>query len=227
MLFLNKKSCKDKENTESKIHNLLFSIFVSMKSIHLTILFILVNVLTACPGSSSVNAKKKLFKNHMDLPDPIKTYHNGIHFMLSDLFETNYDSDFVLKDDATLKVNYDLDLNFSVETFSKLEAESFRFAFSDETDLLNAVHDNYALRRQKSLHQHFSSIKKAVPKEVGFDGVIQTIEGEEFYQDGKLLYLMATIEIDNKYHVFQLIGKKENMGYLYDDFLDILNSIEK
>lgn len=198
-----------------------------MKAIHLLTFFILTVVLTACPGNGNVNAKKKLFENRMDLPDPVKTYHDGIHFMLSNLFETNYNSDFVLKDDATLKIIYDLELNFSVETFSKLEAESFRFAFSEQTDLLNAVHDNYAIRRQKSLSKHFSSIKKAVSNEVGFNGVIQTIEGEEFYQDGKLLYLMATIEIDNAYHVFQLIGKKENMGYLYDDFLTILNSIEK
>lgn len=198
-----------------------------MKAIHLLTFFILAVVLSACPGNGYVNAKKKLFENRMDLPDPVKTYHDGIHFMLSNLFETNYNSDFVLKDDATLKIIYDLELNFSVETFSKLEAESFRFAFSEQTDLLNAVHDNYAIRRQKSLNKHFSSIKKAVSKEVGFNGVIQTIEGEEYYQDGKLLYLMATIEIDNVYYVFQLIGKKENMGYLYDDFLTLLNSIEK
>lgn len=198
-----------------------------MKSIHCFSLLILVLVLTACPGNGYVSAKKKLFKNHMDLPDPIKTYHNGIHFMLSNLFETNYNSDFVLKDDATIKVIYDLDLNFSVETFTKLEAESFQFAFSEQTDLLNAVHDHYAIKRQNSLNEHFSSIKKAVPKAVGFNGVMQTIQGEEFSQDGELLYFMATIETDDKYHVFQLIGKKENMGYLYDDFLALLNSIEK
>jgi hypothetical protein len=38
---------------------------------------------------------------------------------------------------------------------------------------------------------------------------------------------MATVHVYDKFYVFQLIGKKENMGYLNDDFLAILNSIEK
>lgn len=198
-----------------------------MKRVQLFLFPLLLLTLTACPGNSYEDARKKLYKNHMDLPDPIKVYHDGVRFKISELFEDSYDNSFVLKANALTKIIYDLDLNFSVEKFSKFEAESYKFAFSENTDLLNAVHDHYAIKRQNSLEKHFSSIKKSVSKKVGFNGVIQTIEGEEFEDDGELLYFMSTIQIDENYFVFQLIGKKENMGYLYDDFVDILNSIEK
>lgn len=163
----------------------------------------------------------------MDLPDPIKQYHNGIHYKLSNLFEEGYDKDFVIKDDASTKVIYELGLNFSVEAFDKNEAKVFQFAFTDSVDLLNAVHDQYIHKRQNSLFEQFTSIKKPLEKSVGFDGIIQTIEGKTYEFDKSSTYLMATVEIGDNYYVFQLIGLKENMGYLYDDFLDILNSIEK
>jgi hypothetical protein len=163
----------------------------------------------------------------MDLPSPTKRFHDGISYMLSDLFEDSYNTDFVLKDNATTKIIYDLYLNFSVESFTKLEAESFRFNFSEDTDLLNAVHDHYVFSRQKSLDSYFTSVKKPIDKKVGFKGYTQTIQGSNEYSENDLMYLMATLEVGDKFYVFQLIGKKENMGYLKDDFSAILNSIEK
>jgi hypothetical protein len=184
---------------------------------------------SACPGANYENAADKLFKNGMDLPDPQKGYHDGIKYKISSLFEDSYSADFVLKNNATTKVIYDLDLNFSIESFTRAEAEAFKFNFSEETDLLNAVHDNYVYARQRSLDSYFTSIKKPVNKKVGFKGVFQTIKGSglEEYESEDLLYLTATIEVGEKFYVFQLIGKSENMGYLKDDFEDILNSIEK
>lgn len=184
-------------------------------------------ILTACPGVKYESAKDKLFKNRMDLPNPHRKYYQGIHFQLSELFENAYNSDYVIKDDALNMINYELNLYFSVEAFSKTEAESYQYTFSNDLDKLNAVHDYYVLSRQKSLSRHFTSIKKPVAKSVGFNGVLQTIEGLNEYADDKLMYLMATVEVGDKYYVFQMIGKKENMGYLNDDFLDIINSIEK
>lgn len=163
----------------------------------------------------------------MDLPDSRINYYNGIRFKMSNLFVDSYNKDFVIKDDALTKVIFDLDLNLSVEVFDENDATAIQFAFSEDVNLLNAVHDHYSFKRQKSLHEHFTSIKKAVPKEVGFNGVIQTIEGQNYTDEERLMYLMSTIEIRNKFYVFQLIGKKDNMGYLYDDFLTILKSIEK
>lgn len=205
----------------------IFPTFVSMKFIHILFLLTLVVLLTACPRVQYEDAKKKLYKNHMDLPDPEINYYSGIRFKLSNLFTDAYNKDYVLKDDALTRVIYDLDLNFSIEEFDASEAQAFQFAFSENTDLLNAVHDHYSFKRQNSLEEHFTSIKKSVPKTVGFNGVIQTIEDTEDLDEENLLYIMSTVEIRNKYYVFQLIGKKDNMGYLYDDFLNILNSIDK
>ncbi len=198
-----------------------------MKTFHFCIVLFLFALLTACPGINYENAQKKLEKNNMDLPDPIKQYHNGIHYKISNLFEDGYDKDFVLKDDASTKVIYDLALNFSVEAFDKKEAKAFQFAFTDSVDLLNAVHDQYIIKRQNSLFNQFTSIKKPIDKSIGFKGIIQTIQGETYEFDKSSSYFMATVEIGNAYYVFQMIGLKENMGYLYDDFLSILNSIEK
>lgn len=200
-----------------------------MKLVNLILLLGCGVLFTACPGVDYEDAGDKLFKNNMDLPDPEKRYHDGVKFMLSSLFEDSYNTDFVLKDNATTKVIYDLDLNFSVESFTKVEAEAYKFNFSEETDLLNAVHDNYVYARQRSLPSYFTSVKKPVSKKVGFKGVFQTIKGTavEDYDGADLLYLTATIEVGEKFYVFQLIGKTDNMGYLKDDFEDILNSIEK
>jgi hypothetical protein len=198
-----------------------------MKIVNLCFLLCLFALLTACPGSNYENAQKKLQKNNMDLPDPIKQYHNGIHYQLSNLFEEGYNKGFVIKDDATTKIIYELELNFSVEAFDKNEAKAFQFAFTDSVDLLNAVHDQYVIKRQNSLFHQFTSIKKPVDKSVGFTGITQTIQGETYENDRTSTYFMATVQVGDNYYVFQLIGLKENMGYLYDDFLAILNSIEK
>lgn len=198
-----------------------------MKFIYIPSLFTMLFVLTACPGRQYENAQKKLYKNHMDLPTAVKRSHDGIHFKISELFENSYDKDFVLKANATTKIIYDLDLNFSVESFDKNEAEAFKFAFSDDIDLLNAVHDQYIVKRQNSLYDHFTSIKKKAPKNVGFNGITQTIEGKTYEDEGFCTYFMSTIQVGDKYYVFQMIGMKDNMGYLYDDFLEIIKSIEK
>ncbi len=198
-----------------------------MKIVNLCFLICLFILLTACPGSNYENAQKKLEKNNMDLPAPVKKYHNGIHYQLSNLFEDSYNKDFVLKDDATTKIIYELELNFSVEAFDQNEAKAFQFAFTDSVDLLNAVHDQYVIKRQNSLFHQFTSIKKPLDKSVGFKGITQTIQGETYENDRTSTYFMATVQVGDNYYVFQLIGRKENMGYLYDDFLDILNTIEK
>jgi len=163
----------------------------------------------------------------MDFPNLSKVYYNGIRFKLSELFFDEGYANYTIKDNALTKGIYDLRLHFSVENFSKAEADAIKFTFSDDTELLDAVHDNYVFRREESLAEFFTSIKKNVPKKVGFNGVIQTIEGKNYEEEPSTMYFMATIEIDNIYYVFQMIGKKENMAYLYDDFIELLNSIEK
>lgn len=161
----------------------------------------------------------------MDFPDLRRTYYKGIKFELSDLFDRDYSNDYVLTDEALTKVIYSLDLNFSVEKFSEEDAELIQYAFDDEISAFDAVHDNYILKRRASLDRPSTSVKKEVPKEVGYPGYIQVVHGNQYGYGEDSSYLTATIQVGGEYYVFQLIGRRDNMGYLYDDFIDILASV--
>lgn len=182
---------------------------------------------TACPGSSYDSELKKLQKNKMDFPDLRKEYFNGVTFMLSEMFTSDYENNYTLSDNALTKVVYVLDLNLSVETFDEEDAEVIRYAFDGDIESLDAIHDNYIIQRQKSLYEQSTSIKKELPKSVKYPGYVQVVHGVTYSSDTPSSYFTATLDIDGEYYVFQMIGKRENMGYLYDDFIDILSSVEK
>jgi hypothetical protein len=198
-----------------------------MKIVHLSFLIGLTIVLTACPDMRTESSQQKLFKNHMDLPDLERIQYSGINFQLSKLFEDNLNFEYVIKDAALSRTIYDLGLHFSTEVFTESDATVFNYSLQTETDNLNAVHNYYALKRQNSLYEHFSSVKKKGPRENGYPSIIQTIEGPGYEGGDTLSYMMATVDVNKKYYVFQLIGKKGNIGYLYDDFIAILKSIRK
>lgn len=162
----------------------------------------------------------------MDFPDLIKETHDGISFKLSSLFSYSYSSGYTIQDYATSRVAYDLDVYFSVETFTDKDAEIIKFAFEqEEQNNLEAVHKYYIYKRAESVYEPFVSEMKALPKSMNMDGFIQVVDGRTYDYDDPMTYFMASVEIDEKIYVFQLIGKSGNMDYLYDDFLMILNSI--
>lgn len=164
----------------------------------------------------------------MDLPNPIKETHDGITFQLSSLFTYSYNTDFVIQDYATTRVIYDIDVNFSVETFSERDASVIRFAFEDEDanlDDLSTVHKYYIFKRAESVYEPFVSERKRLSEKSGLDGYVQVVEGKSYDYDEPLTYFLASLKVDDKVYVFQLIGKSGNMDYLYDDFLTILNSV--
>lgn len=205
------------------------TIFVKVKIFNLISLFAVVILTTGCPAASYESDMKKIQNNNMNFPDLEKQYYNGIAYQLSDLFDDDYDEDYVITDNAETKIVYGIDVNFSVEVFQKQDAELIQYAFDGDIDLFNAVHDNYVLKREASLYQPAISIKKPTPKSVGYPGYIQVISGSQYSYDNEegSSYFTATLDIDGEYYVFQLIGKKANMGYLYDDFINILSSVEK
>lgn len=187
-------------------------------------------LLAGCPSSNNTRYRQPLEQvqaNHMDLPNPVRYYFKGIRYEISELFGRYYDDDFVLSDRYDVKTIDALNLYFSIESFSNEDAEEYKFKFEDgETlDLLNAVHDHYAITRKKSLKKANVSVKKVVPKGIGYPGVVQVISGATYENSVPNSYFFATLEVDDEYIVVQLIGKAENMGYLYDDFIDILSSI--
>ena len=196
--------------------------------IHIIIALIVTTfITTGCPGSSYNSDLKALQKNGMDFPSLRKEYYNGIHFKLAEMFTNDYENGYVLNDNALTKIVYVLDLNFSVEVFDERNAEAIRYAFDEEISSLDAIHDNYIIQRKKSLYDEKTSVKKELPKSVQYPGYIQVVHGTNYSTESPSTYFTATIKIDDEYFVFQMIGKKENMGYLYDDFIDILSSIDK
>lgn len=161
----------------------------------------------------------------MDLPELERQYYKGLTYELSNLFTNDYDDSYVLGTDAETRVIYDIGLYFSVEHFSESEADVLRYAFEVDTDPLNAVHDNYILKRKESLYQTIHSVKKELPKSVRYPGFVQVIHGDNYSESYSTTYFTATLEVEGSYFVFQMIGKRENMGYLYDDFIALLSSV--
>ncbi len=200
---------------------------------HITLLSLLVGafLLSGCPSERGqyVSDLQRLQQNNMDLPDPVKYYFNGIQYKVSNMLLPHYNDDYVISDLYEIKMNTELNLYFSIESFSRSDAEGFRFNFEESgfITLLDAVHDNYAVKRNESLDEGKVNIKKNVPKSVGFPGVMQVISGSTYRNATPNSYFFATLELDDQFLVVQLIGKEENMGYLYDDFIEILNSISQ
>lgn len=191
-----------------------------------TIIVTIFTILVSCSSEKGKSALKTLSQNHMDFPEFKKVNYCGIEFIVPTLFDKSYDQSYIVKNKAFLKKVTDLYLNFSVECFSKKEAIHFQSEFSGEIDLLNSVHDYYMEKRKKSISNNWASIKKLLPKSKYHEGVFQSIEGDTRSNGYFSTYLMATIKSHNKYYVFQLIGQRENMGYLYDDFMKIVASIK-
>lgn len=199
-------------------------IFVDVKIVILISLIGAFFLLTACPGNPSKSALNQIQDNGMDFPNLRSQRFSVVKFQLSGLFDRDYGVDYTVQDNASGFVIYEMDLHFSVERFESEEIELLQFAFEDEIDPIDAVHDNYILKREASLEDVETGIKKELPNSVKFPGYIQVVEGARSDYAETSSYFTATLEIGNEYYVFQLIGKEENMGYLYDDFIDILSS---
>ncbi len=189
--------------------------------------FLSVFILTACPSSNYQPSQKKLADNHMDFPDLKKCYYKGIHFELSDLFQKDYNAFYVLKSHSYVRRIFDLNVYFTIEAFTKNDAKQYQFVYENEIDELNAVHDFYITKREESLTKPATSIKKPLPKKVGHKGVFQVVEGSTYEDGSQSTYFTSTMKVGDKYYVFQLIGPANNMGYLHDDFIQILSSVEK
>lgn len=184
---------------------------------------------TACPDVQSPQQSqlKRIQDNNMNLPELQLTNYEGIEFMLSDFFRKDYDDSYVLTDNAMTRVIEAIDVYFSVELFTNEDAEIIQYSFDEDLSPIDAVHDNYVLKREDSVFEPSVSIKKALPKEVAFDGYIQVVHGANSSYSERSSYFIATVQVGIDYYVFQMIGKEENMGYLHDDFLAIMRSVQK
>ena len=197
---------------------------------HTLLLFILMLfIITACPGSRVKSNKKILQENNMNFPGIEETSFENITHMLPEMFTDAYDSYYLISDKYDSYICYDLSLRLSVELFDNDQIETIQYTFDYETTPLNAVHDNYIIQRQNSLTDFSTSIKKEIPdsiNQIGFTQIIhEEITEETGYESKESTYFLATLDIDDEIYVFQMIGKRANMGYLYDDFLRIIASV--
>lgn len=181
---------------------------------------------TACPPSGNYNSDLKKFQeNNNNLPDCIKATYDGITYSLSSMFYDDYDTDYVIQDDAETQVIYDLSLYFTVESFEKRDIEIIKFAFENDLDDVAAVHKYYIHKRSESVNHPFVSEEKSLDKSIHLNGFIQVVEGKTYEYNEGLDYFIATFKVGEKIYVMQMIGKAENMSYLYDDFIKILRSV--
>jgi hypothetical protein len=187
-------------------------------------LFVLTAVLYGCPPTNTQSDLSKVQDNNMDFPELREQFYKGLYFKLSNLFQDDYNTEYVIQDDAQTMSIYDMDVKFSIEVFSNEEAQLIQYTFEEEIDPLNAVHDNYVFKRLETLEEGRASIKKSSPS-CKFPCLVQVIHGTSSIYGEASSYFMATVEADNQYYVIHLIGVEKHMGYLFDDFEAILASL--
>lgn len=163
----------------------------------------------------------------MDFPETINVKYKDIQFDISPLFLRDQKPNYVLKPSAFTRIIYEISLHLSVEVFSESEAKKIQMKFDESTDLLNVVHDYYISKRKNSLHEAHHSIKKDLPKMKNKTGVIQVLQGATYSGSAVNSYFTSTLKIGKQFYVFQLIGKQDCMGHLYDDFECIIASVKK
>lgn len=180
---------------------------------------------TGCPPSNRNKNRKLLFDNNMNFPDFIKQTHDGVSYSLPSMFTEYYNPDFTLeKNNASAWQVYDLDIYFSIETFVNVDIDKFKFiSDSEETDLL-ALQKHYVHMRENSLYQYETSEIKKLKLSIA-NGYIQAITGSTYSDGDVLIYFTSSIKVGDEYYVLQLIGAEENMSYLFDDFIQIINSV--
>jgi len=170
---------------------------------------------------------KKLQENDMNFPDLERINFEDISFLIPDFFENSGSERNTISEFSQTFTSYDLNLEFTAELFSQSSIDILKYTSDNYKDNLPTVHENHILIRKNSLNEFTTSIKKKIPAKIGRDGLIQVIHGNTYMEGEDTSYFIATLEIDGESYVFQLIGKRENMGYLYDDFITILASIEE
>jgi len=194
----------------------LFSIY--------SILGIILITLSCSPeGKSDI---KKLQENNMNFPELTRYNFNDISYMHPQFMVMDEYSSHAISENSESYLSYDLDLEFCVELFNQSSIDVIKYALDVEKDNLNAVHDNHVQVRENSLNEYSTSIKKPLPTKTGRKGFVQVINGNTYSDGEDTSYFIATVEAGGECYVFQLIGIRSNMGYLYDDFINIISSIE-
>lgn len=182
-------------------------------------------ILCACPTPDlKPQDLKDLRQNHYDFKNWKRNYYKGINFDLPKNFEKG-NTDFMYKADGFSKVNYQLGVYISVEQFDASEADEYSFSFDEEVPKLTAVHEFYMNERRHSFQYLENSIKTDLPKGSKLPGSMEVIFGRVDEYDYDMRYVIATVEKNNQWYVFQFITSQDLSAYLFDDFKKIIQSV--
>lgn len=189
-------------------------------------LFLLCFVLYGCPPAERTGAAMKQFRaNHFDFFDLKRNYFEGIYLDLPTALISNYNTSHLYKNNGLSLSNHEMGVYFSVEKFTKSEAEGFRFPMDEGISHLDAVHIFYTEKRAKSLEYLARSIRTDLPQGSRFPGSMEVMYGRKYDGDADLKYMIATVEKGGSCYVIQLISNAEMSAYLLDDFNAIIKSI--
>lgn len=198
-----------------------------MKMTYLFLVSFTFIVISSCKSKNYKTSKNELMSNQMDFISLQERFYKGIKFQLPSNFKTKEHPKFTLKSNSFAEHIPELHLYFSIEIFTKKEGMKIQNEFIENTSMLDAINDQYIYKRQASLYNSYTSVKKEISSNKKYNGCMQIIQGETYDGYDKNCYFTATIQIIDDYYIIQLIGPKNNMGYLYDDFNEIISSIKK
>jgi hypothetical protein len=198
-----------------------------MKTAFLFLVFFTFLAISSCKSKNYKTSKNELMSKQMDFISFEERFYKGIKFQLPSNFRTKERPKFTLKSNSFAEYMPELNLYFSIERFTQKEGIKIQNEFTENTSMLDAINDQYIYKRQASLYNSYTSVKKEISSNLKYNGCMQVIQGETYDGYDKNCYFTATIQVLDEYYIIQLIGPKNNMGYLYDDFNEIISSVKK
>lgn len=150
---------------------------------------------------------------------------NTISFLYPDFFQEGGKDHLYQKDGISLAA-YDLGVYLSVESFSNSEANEIIADDSLNSSPELAVLNFYLDERRKSFLYCENSLISVLPDGCRFEGAMEVLYGRRDDYEEDLKYFIATVKKQDVYYVFQLVSTHEMSSYLWDDFEDILKSIQ-
>lgn len=175
-------------------------------------------------GPSRKNAMKELRENNYDFKIFAPQSYRGIYFDAPDVFEISYVIDHMYKGDGLSLDNEQIGVYLSIEQFNKSEAETFLFSENGDYSELDVVHSFYIQQRENSLKYATTSVKEDFAVKTKLPAAFQVVMGRRDNISEDLIYMIATVEKNNEWYVFQFVCNAELSSYLLDDFKDIIKS---
>jgi len=231
------------EQIDTSVKKKIFPILTPIKFLFFVAL---IPVLAACPSQNQRNWQQEIIANKFNLPDPISYDTLGIKFQLSAIFQpqvtwtTHWHT---LKEDSAVTFrsrDINIEANFGIAKYTAQEVEILKKNAPKTTaqtiDILQAyvVQQRYNELEEKK----HSTISEPIQlqERINKKGVMQCIEQiprdiELYYIQNKEYYLqqflIATIVIESDFYVFQWMTNPALNAHFFDDFLAILQSVER